>query len=176
LSALGNFGLAGLIERCRFSFLTLDLAAKYGINSLIDSRNCYELIQRGFVIAKHHNKGSSNNHEHIRTIEELVSRDKGGMVISPQTCLHENVMILDYDSEYANLIVNHNLIYETILKEEEVSKSQDKQGLVPMVVEKYLKRRLYFKDLLKELSEGSKECLCCQQRIDSLTYLLVFMV
>jgi hypothetical protein len=49
-------------------------------------------------------------------------------------------MILDYDSEYANLIVNHNLIYETILKEEEVSKSQDKQGLVPMVVEKYLKR------------------------------------
>jgi DNA polymerase elongation subunit (family B) len=176
LSALDNFGLAGLIERCRFSFLTLDLAAKYSINRLIDSRNCYELIQRGFVIAKNNdNKGSSNNHEHIRTIEELVSRDKGGMIISPQIGLHENVVVLDYDSEYANLIVNHNLSYETILKgeEEEVSKSQGKKGLLPTVVEKYLKRRLYFKGLLKELPEESKEYLWCQQRIDSLKNILV---
>jgi DNA polymerase elongation subunit (family B) len=164
LSALGNFGLAGVIERCRFSFLTLDLAAKYSINCLIDSRNCYELIQRGFVVVI----VLCNNHEHIRTIEELVSRDKGGMIISPQTGLHENVMVLDYDSEYANLIVNHNLSYETILKgEEQVSKPQGKQGLLPMIVEKYLKRRLYFKGLLKELPENSKECLWCQQRIDS---------
>jgi DNA polymerase elongation subunit (family B) len=172
-SALNKFGFAGLIEMCRFSFLTLDLADKYSINRLIDSRNCYELIQSGFVIVKNNdNKGSSSNHEHIRTIEELVSRDKGGMIISPQTGLHENVMVLDYDSEYANLIVNHNLSYETISKGE-VSKSQGKQGLLPMVVEKYLKRRLYFKGLLKELSEESKEYLWCQQRIDSLKNILV---
>ena len=36
------------------------------------------------------------------------------MIISPQAGLHENVMALDYDSEYANLIVNHNLSYETV--------------------------------------------------------------
>jgi DNA polymerase elongation subunit (family B) len=41
------------------------------------------------------------------------------MIISPQISLHENVVSLDYDSEYANLIVNHNLSYETInLKQE----------------------------------------------------------
>ena len=41
------------------------------------------------------------------------------MIISPQIGLHENVVSLDYDSEYANLIVNHNLSYETInLKQE----------------------------------------------------------
>jgi DNA polymerase elongation subunit (family B) len=136
-------------------------------------RDGNELIQRGFVIAKNNDKGSSNNHEHIRTIEELVSRDKGGMIISPQTGLHENVVVLDYDSEYANLIVNHNLSYETILKGEQVSKSQSKQGLLPIVVEKYLKRRLYFKGLLKELPEDSKEYLWCQQRIDSLKNILV---
>jgi DNA polymerase elongation subunit (family B) len=38
------------------------------------------------------------------------------MIISPQTGLHENVIVLDYDNEYANLIVNHNLSYETIPK------------------------------------------------------------
>jgi DNA polymerase elongation subunit (family B) len=95
------------------------------------------------------------------------------MIISPQTGLHENVVVLDYDSEYANLIVNHNLSYETILKGEQVSKSQSKQGLLPIVVEKYLKRRLYFKGLLKELPEDSKEYLWCQQRIDSLKNILV---
>jgi hypothetical protein len=84
-TVLERFGFAGLIELCRFGFLPIDLAAKYGMNRLIDSRNCYELIQRGYVISK---KGNSSNHEHIRTIEELVSNDRGGMIMSPQTGLH----------------------------------------------------------------------------------------
>jgi len=37
-SVFGNFGLAGLIERCRFGFLPLDLAAKYGMNRIIERR------------------------------------------------------------------------------------------------------------------------------------------
>ena len=167
---MDKFGFAGLIELCRFGFLTLDLAAKYGMNRLIDSRNCYELIQRGFVIPD--NKPA--NHEHIRTIEELVSSDRGGMIISPQTGLHENVMVLDYDNQYANLIVSHNLSYETVLSKEEIrQQASNKKGLLPTVVEKYLNRRLHFEDLSKELSEESKEYLWCQQRIDSLKNILV---
>ena len=79
------------------------MAARYGVNRLIDSRNCYELIQRGFVIPNNNSAGISNNnnHEHIRTIGQIVSRDKGGMIISPRIGLHENVVALDYDSEYA---------------------------------------------------------------------------
>lgn len=87
------------------------------MNRLIDSRNCYELFQRGYVISK---KGSPSNHEHIRTIEELVSNDRGGMIISPQTRLHENVIVLDYDNEYANLILDHNLSYETVISTDKV--------------------------------------------------------
>jgi DNA polymerase elongation subunit (family B) len=166
-SVLDRFGFAGLIELCRFGFLTLDLAAKYGMNRLIDSRNCYELIQRGYVIPK---KGSSNNHEHIRTIEELVSNDRGGMIISPQTGLHENVIVLDYDNEYANLIINHNLSYETIILNEKQSKSK---GLLPTVVERFLNRRLYFENLSKRLSEGTREYFWCQQRLESLKNILV---
>ncbi len=71
-SAQKDLDLAGLIERARFSFLPLGPAARYGINRLIDSRNCYELIQRGFVIP------GSYQHEHIRTVEEIIAKDKGG--------------------------------------------------------------------------------------------------
>jgi DNA polymerase elongation subunit (family B) len=175
-SVLDRLGFAGLIELCRFSLLTLDLAANYGMNRLIDSRNCYELIQRGFVISK---KGSSSNHEHIRTIEELVSNDKGGMIISPQTGLHENVLVLDYDNEYANLIVNHNLSYETVLVDNKIKAIKpdkglhDKKGLLPTVVEKILKSRLNFENLSKGLPKESKEYVWYQQRIDSLKNILV---
>jgi DNA polymerase elongation subunit (family B) len=169
-SAFDDFGLAGLIERSRFAFLPLELAAKYSMNRLIDSRNCYELIQRDFVIPR--SSGNiNNNHEHIRTVEELVSRDKGSMIISPQIGLHENIVVLDYDSEYANLIVNHNLSYETVTSEGKVDK--EKKGLLPAVVEKFLKRRLYFKTLLKELPKKSSEYVWCEQRVGSLKNILV---
>jgi DNA polymerase I len=180
-SAFDSFGLAGLIERLRFGFVPLGMASRYGINRLIDSRNCYELFQRGFVISKNNSvtKGNNNNHNHerIRTLEELVSRDKGGMIFSPQVGLHENVLALDYDSEYANLIVNHNLSYETVTLHDgavDVCQSDNnKKGLLPTVVEKFLKRRLYFKRLLKELSKESIESLWCEQRVNSLKNILV---
>ena len=61
-----QFGFAGLIERATFGFLPLDKAAKYNINRLIDSRNCFELIQKDFVIPS---RFGGSNHEHIRTVE-----------------------------------------------------------------------------------------------------------
>src|ERR1051325_4554835 len=70
-----QFGFAGLIERSRFGFLPLGLAAKYSINRLIDSRNCCELIERGFIVQS---RSGGSNHEHIRTVEQIVAGDKGG--------------------------------------------------------------------------------------------------
>jgi DNA polymerase elongation subunit (family B) len=84
------------------------------------------------------------------------------------------VIVLYYDSEYANLIVSHNLSYETILRNGEyVNKSQKTEGLLPIVVEKFLIRRLHFKEVLKRLPEESKEYLWCRQCIDSLKNILV---
>jgi DNA polymerase elongation subunit (family B) len=108
-----------------------------------------------------------NSHEHVRTVEQIVSGDKGGMIISPQIGLHEDVLALDYDSEYANLIVNHNLSYET------VGGGEAKKGLLPNVVERFLKRRIYFKNLLKELPKDSTEYVWCEQKVNSLKNILV---
>jgi DNA polymerase elongation subunit (family B) len=121
----------------------------------------------------------TGNNPRPSSVHLHVSRDKGGMIISPQVGLHENVIALDYDSEYANLIMNHNLSYETVTLQQEkgvavVQQSHDnKKGLLPTVVEKFLKRRLYFKRLLKELPKESIESLWCQQRVNSLKNILV---
>ncbi|MFL6327219.1 MAG: hypothetical protein ACJ71I_07065, partial [Nitrososphaeraceae archaeon] len=74
------------------------------------------------------------------------------------------------DSEYANLIVNHNLSYETV--DSGTVNLQDK-GLLPSIVERFLKRRIYFKRLLKELPRDGIESVWCEQRVNSLKNILV---
>ena len=67
--------LVELIEKSRFSYLTLKLASEYGMLRLIDNR-----------------------------ITFVVGLDKAGMIISPEIGLHENVAVLDFNGEYANII------------------------------------------------------------------------
>jgi DNA polymerase elongation subunit (family B) len=101
-----------LIEKARFSYLPLKFSSKYGMMRLIDSRIMFELLQRNYVIPT--KKSVSKSHEQIRTLEDIVETDKAGMIISPDVGLHENVAVLDYDNEYANLIINHNISYENL--------------------------------------------------------------
>ncbi|MGB6591892.1 MAG: DNA polymerase domain-containing protein [Candidatus Nitrosopolaris sp.] len=148
-----------IIEKSQFACVTPGLAASYGISRVIDSRNCYELLNRGFVISQ-----SSNRQEPIRTVEEIVIKDKGGMIFSPRVGLHENVAVLDYENEYANLILKHNLSYEGCI---------DTKGLLPTVLETVLKRRIMFKNLQKSFPVNSREWLWCEQRIVALKNILV---
>jgi hypothetical protein len=67
--------LVELIEKSRFSYLTLKLASEYGMLRLIDNR-----------------------------ITFVVGLDKAGMIISHEIGLHENVAVLDFNDEYANII------------------------------------------------------------------------
>jgi DNA polymerase elongation subunit (family B) len=97
--------IVGLIEKARFACLPIGLTARYSISRLIDSRNCYELVNQGFVTAS-----SINRQERIRTVEEIFAKGKDGMIFSPRVGLHENVAVLDYENEYTNLILKHNLL------------------------------------------------------------------
>jgi DNA polymerase elongation subunit (family B) len=47
------------------------------------------------------------------------------------------------------------------------------KGLLPTVVDRFLKRRLYFKGLLEELPRNSTEYVWCEQRVNSLKNILV---
>ncbi len=166
-----DWDIAGLIEKARFGFIPLSLAARYGMKRLIDSRNCYELIQRAFVIPR-----SNNCRERIRTLDEIIAKDKGGMIFSPKIGLHENVVVLDYENEYANLILKNNLSYETITSTEDgriIGKSNENPGLLPTVLEKILKRRVFFKNLQKTFVINTNEWLCCEHRIVALKDILV---
>jgi DNA polymerase I len=88
------------------------------------------------------------------------------MIFSPQVGLHENVVVLDYENEYANLILRHNLSYETVT-------SGHEKGLLPLVLETVLKRRIFFKNLQKSFQVNSNEWIWSEQRINTLKSILV---
>ena len=156
-SAHTELDLSRLVERARFGFLPLGMAAYYGMNRLVDSRHSFD------------------NHERIRTLDEIIAKDKGGMIFSPQVGLHENVMVLDYENEYANLILKHNLSYETVTstKDGRIIRGREEEiGLLPTVLERVLKGRIFFKNL-RIFVINTKEWLWCELRILSLKDILV---
>ena len=111
-----NYGvnrLAGLIELSQFSHLPLRMVLGYSIGRLISNRNIYELITKGHAISDNH---IQRTYENIRTLEQVIDKDKAGMIFSPIVGLHQNVAVLDYTDEYANIIVNDNISYETATK------------------------------------------------------------
>jgi DNA polymerase elongation subunit (family B) len=88
----------------------------------------------------------SKHHEQIRTLEDIVENDKAGMIISPEIGLHENVAVLDFNDEYANLIMNHNI---TITYENLLTNNTGQAAILPSIVSEIVKRRIHPKRLLK---------------------------
>jgi DNA polymerase elongation subunit (family B) len=74
-------GFAGLFELAQFSYLPMGLIMKYSVGRLIANRNIYEMLTRDFVIPDNNN--NERTYEHIRTLEDIIDKDKAGMIFSP---------------------------------------------------------------------------------------------
>ncbi|MFQ5950822.1 MAG: DNA polymerase domain-containing protein, partial [Candidatus Geothermarchaeales archaeon] len=135
-------------------------------NRVIDSRNCYELIQRGYVIKEDH-----GHYEWARPIRQVYERDVGGIIFAPRIgVVHENVGEIDFESMYPQLMVKYCISYETV-KPDGTHPRDD--ALLPGIVGEILKRRLYFKRMRKKFPEESREWRWCEQRQQSLKLVLV---
>jgi DNA polymerase elongation subunit (family B) len=78
--------------------------------------------------------------------------------------------------EYANLILKKNISYETIASTHDgkiIRHGKGEPGLLPMVLERVLKGRIFFKNLQKTLAINTDEWLWCEQRIIALKDILV---
>jgi len=153
-NSIYDIHLLELVEKARFSYLPLKLASRYGMIRLIDSRITYELLQREFVIPARM-RVISKHHEQIRTLEDIVDMDKAGMIVSPEVGIHDNVAVLDFNDEYANLVLSHNISYETLTNNPDTRRSStdDQMGLLPEIMIEIVSRRMYLKKQLKEKLE-----------------------
>lgn len=154
-------GIEGLIELSNFSHLPIRQLLRYSIGRLIANRNYFELLNKDFVIPDKF----ETSHEQIRLLEEIIDRDKAGMIFSPIVGLHENVAVLDFNDEYANIIVNNNISYEP--------NTNDSIGILPFIVKQLTDRRSNIKALVKTLPVNSSEADICENRLGVLKKILV---
>ena len=160
-------GLTRLSELSLFSYLPMRMILQYSIGRLIANRNLYELIGRGHVISDNYNQ---RTHEHIRTLAEIVDKDKAGMIFSPKVGLHENVAVLDFNDEFANIIVNNNISYEI---GNATTQHRSQLGILPKIVKELLDRRIHFKRLMKQFGEDSTEANYYEERAETIKKILV---
>src|ERR671919_1377696 len=162
--------LVEMVEKARFSYLPLDLASKYGMLRLIDSRITFELVRRNFVVPKKNTV--AHHHEEIRTLENRIQMDKAGMIISPLIELHENVAVLDFNDEYANIITRHNISYENFSTD---SRIDERSAILPSIVQELVTKRVHLKQFLKTQQPDSFLYSCCEARLDMLKRILVYL-
>ena len=168
--AMSDVDVVELVEKSRFSYLPLRLASRYGMIRLIDSRITFELLQREYVIPARI-KTVSKHYEQIRTLEKIVQMDKAGMIISPEIGLHENVAVLDFNDEYANIITRNNISYENISSD---NSAENKHAtILPFIVQELVAKRVYLKQLRKTQQSNSFSYSHCEARLDVLKQILV---
>ena len=163
-----DVSLVQVVEKARFSYLPLNLASRYGMLRLIDSRVTFELIRRNFVVPKKNTV--TQHHEEIRTLQNIIEMDKAGMIISPQIGLHENVAVLDFNDEYANIITRHNISYENF---SDNFRRDECSAILPSVVQELVTTRIHLKQLLKTQQPDSFLYADCVARLDILKQILV---
>jgi len=163
--AYSDMGIAGLVERARFTFAPMGVAADWAAGKTIDSRQCYEATRQDILVPRM--KGGFG---FSSTAWDLVRRDRGGMVFSPKVGLHENVACIDFESMFPNIIVRKNVSYETVSPN---GVNTVKPGFMGLFTQRFLKRRLRFKHLRTSFLPESREWLWCQQRQSSLKLMLV---
>src|SRR5919106_2541559 len=151
--SIEDISLVELVEKSRFSFLPLKYALRYGMLRLIDGRITYELLKRDFVIPK--KRSISKHHEQIRTLENIVDMDKAGMIISPAVGLHENVAVLDFNDEYANIITGHTIGYEN-QSSDCVTLENKRAAILPSIVKELIVKRMRLKQFQKRYCQRQK--------------------
>ena len=158
-------GIAGVVERSRFTMAPPGLAAKWPAGRTIDSRQCYEALKKGILIPK-----SGSFFRYVKTAKETILSDRGGLILSPKVGLHDNVSALDFESMFPHIIIKYNVSYETATPN---NIRKESEGFLPHLTETVLKRRLHFKHLRKKFPKESREWLWCEQRQTALKGILV---
>ena len=161
-----SLGVAGLDEKSKFASLPIGVVAAWGPARTIDSRQCYEAVRRGILIPSTR-AGTGKN---ILTAKEISYTDRGALILSPQVGLHENVGELDFESLFPNILVKHNISYETTTA---TGIDRSSRGFLVDLAEKSIQKRLIFKHAKERFSEGSKERVEYEQRELLLKKLLV---
>ena len=153
-------GMEGVIEGCRLAFSQPQRVARMSIGSVNAAVQYYNAFQMDILIPP-----IKKNPEFLKSINELLAIDRGGLILQPRPDIYENIAECDFSSMYPTLMVTRNISPETICTREDCPYDQRycievpelsfklctrKRGLVAESLDLVVKKRDVFKKLIKE--------------------------
>ncbi len=148
----------GLIELSRLSYTDIGRVSKYSIGKILTTIEAIEAIRRGMAVPEYR-----VDIERPKRIDMLYTVDRGGLYYIPSPGLYWNVAQCDFTSLYPNIIVKYNISNETVNRcgcREYIDTPigihkicMDIKGIVPIVLEKLIARRVALKDLAKKTGD-----------------------
>lgn len=152
-------GLEGLIEVSRTCRVPLQRAARASIGTIMSSLQIYTAWREGILIP-----WKKREPESFKTGWELLVADRGGLVYEPRVGLHTDVVEVDFVSMFPTIMLRHNISAETVLcgccpdSNERVPElgyhiCERRVGIVPKTLKVVLKKRLKYKEVLKETKD-----------------------
>lgn len=154
-------GLEGLIEVSRTCRVPLHRAVRASIGTIMSSLQLYTACKDNILIP-----WRKNEPESFKTAWELLIADRGGFIFEPKLGFHTDVFEVDFTSMFPTLMLTRNISAETVLcqccpnSETRVPElgyniCERRKGIVPKTLDLLLKKRLKYKDLMKEVEDIS---------------------
>jgi len=173
----GETGLDGLIEVSRVARIPIQDAARYTIGSCMSSLQYYQAYKLGVLIPWKPSKTT------YMDCWSLNRADRGGLILDAKTGVYWNVAELDFKSLYPTLMLKHNISGETVncecckdngerIPELGYHVCKRWRGIVPRAIELPLRKRIMYKDLIKQVRDGQLRAVY-RSRSDALKWILV---
>ena len=102
-------GMEGVIEGCRLALAQPQKVARMSIGSVNAAVQYYTACKRDLLIPP-----VKRNPEFLKSIGQLATVDRGGLILQPRPDIYENIGECDFSSMYPTLMVTRNISPETI--------------------------------------------------------------
>ena len=157
-----QYQLNGAIEQVRLSSLPLQEVARRSPGAAIAAMQDLSALRNGFLVPYEHQKG-----EILKSYNQLIRADRGGLVFIPKPGIYKNVAILDFSSMMASLMIEFNVSPETVVSiDERIDgfelpelgvKIISEPGLVPQTLKPMRDKRLALKKVLRKLDKTNPQ-------------------
>jgi DNA polymerase-2 len=162
-------GMEGVIEGCRLAFSRPQRVARMSIGSVNAAVQYYAAHQMDILIPP-----VKRNPEYLKSVNELATIDRGGLIFQPRPDIYENVAEVDFASMYPTLMVTRNISPETICTRTQCPYNyrycvdipglsyricNRKRGIVSKSLEVVVHKRNKFKELILQGTDTKKYAL-----------------
>jgi DNA polymerase-2 len=172
-----DYGIDGVLEIARLTGLPVQTTARVSTGTGISAMQIATALRRGVLVP-----WQKRQPETLKTGNDLLLADKGGLVYTPIVGLHEHVAELDFTAMYPSIMVRFNISPETVgatcchgtpIPELGTPVCCHRQGLVPETLEPLLEKRGRYKALIRELAPDDPRVEAYRRRYSAHKWLLV---